>query len=462
MIVELADVDEVLYGGQAGPGKSDGLLMFALHRRLTCPGSVGLMLRRTFSELEKSLIRKSRQYYSAIANYVEYKKQWIFPNGSIQEFGYCESESDVYQYQSAEYDDIAFDELTHFTNFQYLYLLSRGRTRGDWKFLVRAASNPGNVGHEWVKDRFVDYCRDKTVSYHIEDLNITMTRHFLPATLDDNTLMSDIKKRKYKAWLRSLPDAQQRQLEHGDWEYVPGAAFTELNKKTHGIDIASPPDYLHKFFDFETMTPLPDVKIYMGMDWGYAKPFAVQFFFTDDVGRIYLFHEMYGCTSADVGIKMPAREVAMAIQELGYKSILSVADASIWDRPGNQNERSEKLPSIADTFAEEHIFFDREVSIMAKRSRIQGKHQLHERLRIKEDGLPSLFVFNTCVHWWRTVPALQADFEDVDTQQEDHSYDCTRYVLSARPIKSILKKPENVPFTLDWYNRKINERMERI
>lgn len=466
VITELADVDEVLYGGQAGPGKSDGLLMFALYRRMSCPGSVGLLVRRTFSELEKSLIRKSKTYYSPFGRYLDGKKQWIFPNGSIQEFGHCDREDDVYQYQSAEYDDIGFDELTHFTEFQYLYLSSRSRTRGEWKFLIRAATNPGNIGHNWVKERFVDYCRDKTTSYYIDDLDITMSRHFVTASLDDNTLMTDRKKRKYKAWLRGLPETQRRQLEHGDWDYVPGAAFEEISRKVHCIDIANPPDRLHEFFDFETMQPREGIKIYFGMDWGYDKPFSLQWFFTDYDGRMYLYRELYGCLGANVGIKMPAREVARAVKS-SYgenKPILSIADASIWDRPGNQNERAEKLPSIADTFAEEGVFFDREISIMAKRSRLQGKHQLHERLRIKDDGLPSFFVFSSCVHWWRTVPALQVDkvdTEDVDTTQEDHSYDTTRYVLSARPIKSRIKKPEDMPFTLAWYNKKMDSRQGR-
>src|SRR5574343_513255 len=107
MLNELADVDEILWGGQAGGGKSEGLLLFALIRRMQNPKSIGLMLRRTFRELDKSLIRKAKfGIWGKYAKWNEEKKLFIFPNGSIQEFGYLETDNDLLQYQSAEYDDI--------------------------------------------------------------------------------------------------------------------------------------------------------------------------------------------------------------------------------------------------------------------------------------------------------------------------------------------------------------------
>lgn len=232
MIFDLAEVDELLYGGQAGPGKSRGLLAFALHRRLSCPGSVGLALRLTFRDLDKSLIRTSLESWSAFAKWNESKKSWVFPNGSIQDFGYCEHEKDVYQYQSAEYDDICFDELTHFTQFQYLYLLSRLRPRGSWKTVVRSASNPGNIGHKWVRERFVSACRDKVVEFK-DDEGRVKTRCFIPATLEDNTLMTAKEKSDYRAWLANLPKIERQQLRDGVWEDadIKGAYYAELIKR---------------------------------------------------------------------------------------------------------------------------------------------------------------------------------------------------------------------------------------
>jgi hypothetical protein len=109
---------------------------------------------------------------------------------------------------------------------------------------------------------------------------------------------------------------------------------------------------------------------------------------------------------------------------------------------------------VAEIFEEEGVYFDRATSIEAKKSRLQGKQQVHERLRVDADGLPGLFVFSTCVHWWRTVPVLPLDElnpEDVDSSAEDHAYDETRYMLSARPYRST-QKEEIDPMRLDQLN----------
>ena len=117
---------ETLFGGAAGGGKSYAQLIDALVFALTYPRSRQLMLRRTFPELRRSLIQVSLDLYpSECAVYKESTHRWVFSNQSIIEFGFCDSENDVTKYQSAEYDVIRFDELTHFTEFQFTYLLSQ-------------------------------------------------------------------------------------------------------------------------------------------------------------------------------------------------------------------------------------------------------------------------------------------------------------------------------------------------
>ena len=119
---------EVLFGGAAGGGKSYGQLIDALLYALRYPGSKQLIFRRTYPDLEKSLIRVSLGLYpQSIYSYNASTHTGRFKNGSLIDFGYSASENDVYQYQSAEYDVIRFDELTHFTEFQYVYMLSRLR-----------------------------------------------------------------------------------------------------------------------------------------------------------------------------------------------------------------------------------------------------------------------------------------------------------------------------------------------
>ena len=123
-----AKESEVLFGGAAGGGKSYGQVVDALLFALKYPSSKQLILRRTFSELEKSLIRVAMEVFPrSLYRFNQSSHTCRFTNGSCIDFGYLAQESDVYQYQSAEYDCVRFDELTHFTERQYLYLISRVR-----------------------------------------------------------------------------------------------------------------------------------------------------------------------------------------------------------------------------------------------------------------------------------------------------------------------------------------------
>ena len=152
-----AEQAEVLFGGAAGGGKSYGQIVDALLFALTYPKSKQLVLRRSFAELEKSLIRTSLALYPReIYSFNSSSHTGKFKNGSIIDFGYCATENDVYQYQSAEYDVIRFDELTHFTEVQYLYLISRVRGANSYPKQIKSSTNPGGVGHSWVKKRFID------------------------------------------------------------------------------------------------------------------------------------------------------------------------------------------------------------------------------------------------------------------------------------------------------------------
>src|SRR5690606_9528869 len=139
--------DEVLYGGAAGGGKTDALLIAAATRCARVPSAHVLYLRREFPDLEMSAIRRSRELFSGSGPvYNGAKHLWMWPNKSVLRFGHMRLEEDVYGYKSAEFDLIIFDELTEFTEFQYTYMLSRNRTsKPGVRPLMRAGSNPGGV-----------------------------------------------------------------------------------------------------------------------------------------------------------------------------------------------------------------------------------------------------------------------------------------------------------------------------
>lgn len=196
---------EVLFGGAAGGGKSYGQLIDALLFALKYPQSKQLILRRTYPELEKSIIRTSLELYPRdLAVYKSQGRMWKFNNGSVIEFGNCENDKDVYRYQSAEYDIIRFDELTHFTEDIYIYLISRVRGTNGYPKQVKSSTNPGGIGHSWVKERFIDPVPPLEVNK-----TEAGTRIFIPSKVDDNVFLMK-NDPEYKERLKNLSENDQK------------------------------------------------------------------------------------------------------------------------------------------------------------------------------------------------------------------------------------------------------------
>lgn len=200
---------EAFYGGAAGGGKSDALLMGAL-QYADQPGYAALLLRRTFAQLSKpgALMDRANEWLRpTAARWRDTEKTWIFPSGAKLAFGYLQHEEDKRQYQSAEFQYIGFDELTEFTETMYTFLFSRlRRLEGvEIPLRMRSASNPGGMGHEWVKQRFL-----------IEGER--SGRIFVPARLDDNPYLDQ---EEYVGSLMELDPVTRAQLLSGDWEVRP-------------------------------------------------------------------------------------------------------------------------------------------------------------------------------------------------------------------------------------------------
>lgn len=194
------DEKEVLYGGAAGGGKSDAILMAAL-QYVHIPAYSALLLRRSYSSLVRAdaLMPRLAKWIYGKASWNGSRKQWTFPSGAVVEFGFLERDADTLQYQSAQYQFIGFDELTQFTGNQYLEMLSRLRGMADSAIpvRVRGATNPGGVGHSFFYERFVKG-----------------DRPFVPAKLIDNPA---INREEYERTLQELPDIRKQQLLEGLW-----------------------------------------------------------------------------------------------------------------------------------------------------------------------------------------------------------------------------------------------------
>lgn len=228
-------VREALYGGAAGGGKSSALLAAAL-QYVDVPGYSALLLRRTFRDLNQpdALIPRSKEWLSSTdATWNDNDHRWTFPSGATLTFGYLAHEDDKLQYQGAAFQFIGFDELTQFSETQYTYLFSRCRRPAvpedgerlsllaDVPLRVRAASNPGGPGHDWVRQRFGIYRHeddDPSEPLLCHRPGWPSTRLFIPAKLGDNPHLDA---QSYIGNLEELDHHTRRQLLDGDWDSKP-------------------------------------------------------------------------------------------------------------------------------------------------------------------------------------------------------------------------------------------------
>ena len=427
---------ECLYGGAAGGGKSDALVVEAL-RQVHIPHYKGLILRKTYPQLTELIDKSLLIYPRAIpgARYNSTTHTWNFPSGAKIIFGSMNHKQDRINYQGKAFDFIGFDELTHFDYDEYTYLYSRCRPNGPGtRCYIRATTNPGGKGHNWVKDRFITAAPPMTPivqDVEVEDnqgrkVTIKRDRIFVPATVFDNKeLLSNDP--GYIASLGMLPEAEKRALLMGDWNSFSGQCFTEWRNDPEHYDDRKWTHVVNPF-------PIPDSwPIYRGMDWGYSRPFSVIWLAVAPGGCLYLFRELYGCTGEpNVGVKWTPEKVAAEIAEIEEedpnirgKFVYGVADSAIF--------ATDSGTPIIEAFENAGIFFEK-----SSKKRIDGKMQCHYRLAMNEDGEPMFYVFNTCRHFIRCIPSLvydEVNVEDVSTDQEDHNYDSWRYVCMSKPIE---------------------------
>jgi hypothetical protein len=424
---------EVLYGGAAGGGKSHLMRAAAI---LWCAAIAGLQVyvfRRLFPDLIKNHMEGPKGFRELLSpwersGFVKIVEEEIrFWNGSRIYLCHCKDDQDRFKYQGAEIHVLLIDELTHFTDVVYRFL--RGRTRMVGVELpeqyrgvfprILCGSNPGNIGHQWVKAAWIDGAQPMTLRSMSDDEG-GMVRQFIPARLDDNPSMTDDDP-LYRARLRGLGSpALVRAMEDGDWDVVAGAYFPEFQRARHVVRPFKIPAHWTRFTSFV---------------WGSFRPFSVGWWAISDgsvlpdgrrypTGAMVRYREWYGASAPNVGLQMTAEQVADGIKErempgenIGYR----VSDPACWKRDGG--------PSIAERMMLRGVTCGR-----ADNNRLAGWDQVRDRLL--GDDEPMMYVFDTCQDFIRTVPALQHDErkpEDVDSDGEDHVGDEVRYAAMSRP-----------------------------
>lgn len=413
----------IAYGGARGGGKSWSVRTKATLLACRYPGIRILIMRRTYPELQANHIEIMKADLTpAFGRYNQTEKQLTFRSGSIIKFMYCKNDADLNNIQGHEYDVIFIDEATNMTEKQLRAITACCRGVNDFPKHVYFTMNPGGPGHGFIKRLFIDR--------RFNDRENPDEYTFIQALVDDNTALMEAQP-DYVAQLEALPGKLREAWRFGRWDVFEGQVFAEF---------VDDPEHYRDRVQTHVIEPfkIPDSwKIYRGFDWGYAKPFSVGWYAVDHDNVMYRFREMYGCTGeADRGVEWTVQRVANEIRrieetdaQLKGRQIAGIADPAIWQEDGGE--------SIAETMQRQRVYFYK-----ADHKRLPGKMQCHYRLAFNDEGIPRFYVFNTCKHFIRTIPALiysETDVEDVDTKMEDHIYDEWRYVCMARPLAPLEK-----------------------
>ena len=405
---------EVFYGGARGGGKSYAMLVDPL-RYCHKQAHRALLIRKTMPELRDMITHSQRLYSKAYpgAKWREQEKEWRFPSGARIEFGYADNMTDALRYQGQSYTWIGIDELPQYPTPDIFNFLRSSLRSVDPTIPVylRATGNPGNAGSQWVKEMFVNPSTPNEAFY----INIDtptgvkqISRRFIPAKLQDNPYLMQTD--DYYAMLSSLPEVQRKQFLEGDWDAFENSSFPEFNKDIHTVE---PFEIPRSWTKFRTC------------DWGYSSYACCLWIAVDWDNNLWVYREMY---TSKVTADVFARRVLE--HEINEYIKYGVLDSSTWARRGDVG------PSIAETMIQEGCRW--RPSDRSPKSRINGKMELHKRLKFDDElKQPKLKFFTTCTNLIRTLPLLPIDRnnpEDVDTDAEDHAYDALRYGVMSRPI----------------------------
>lgn len=432
---------------------SKAIVMDAFFRCVQWPGTHAYIFRRTYGELEDTIIKEAKESYpQGIYKYNGGRHEMSLLNGSVIHFRHCSSVADMYNYKGSEIQWLYFDELTTFEYEIYDFIKTRLRAKKKFGIIpcVRSASNPGDIGHGWVKKMFVDAATPmqifkREVKSEATGRTRTFRLQYIPSLLTENPHIGD----DYLFQLEAKPKALRDALLFGNWDAFEGQVFIEwvdLVNKNNKTD----EDFINLRQRTNTHVIRPkDITIpvhwprYMSFDYGYSKPFSVGWWAIAPDGCAVRYREWYGCEPGrpNTGIQFTPRQIAEGILEREVEetanniSVDRVADPSIFDRSRGDSVAQQMEPMGG----RRGVYFR-----PGDNTRAAGKSQIHERLRFV-DGRPMMQVLSTCKDFIRTIPTLpysMTKVEDVDTDAEDHIYDETRYFCMARPLPIKEMKPK--------------------
>ncbi len=418
-----------LFGGAAGPGKTKALLMEAILQAHENAGANTLLLRRTFPELEQSLLLYFRRDVprELYKSFHESKHVVTWQNGSTTRFGYCARENDLYQYQGAEFLFIGIDELTHFTLRQWQFLTSRNRSPLSGAYPCMAgATNPGNIGHAWVKSLWVD--REPAAGMERAEEYDPRDYEFIRARISDNPIYAA--DANYLKTLEALPAAMRRAFLDGDWSIFAGQYFDRFRPAQHAVRADS--------IDWKPWWPR-----WISMDWGFEHPAAVYWHAAVPAASVP------GANAGERGTcvftyrelvthRTPPRELAREIMARS-RSLGSTVDSqdraageridAIYLSPDAFARRTDEA-SIAEQMGEVFCAAGWPRPTPADNDRVGGWMLMYQMLEAGEWRMTE-----NCLELIRTLPTLVRDMarvEDIDKMDGDDAADAARYGLKSR------------------------------
>lgn len=440
---------EVLYGGAAGGGKSDALLMGGL-RYIDRPSYNAIFLKKTYPELME-MIDRSMVFKKMGGVWNEQKKRWKFPSGATYGFGYFEKWKDHTRYQGQQYQYVAWDEIGSVDKEKFWsFMMSRCRTTDpDITTMMRCTANPGGSGHAWLKKRFIDPCGNDGEEI-VTDPRTGLKRRFIPARLKDNPHL-DLNDPGYRKQLESLPEILRRQLLEGDWSAATGLALDELRRYTHVVDPYEVPDHWNCFGAF---------------DWGYAHPGCFGFFAVAPDRKVVLVDSLHFYRKSPIEIVERIQEKLHELGKNGRPMDLryTVAGHDVFAR---HKARGDFGPTIAEEFMRSGLPL-----MKANISRVQGLNNLRQYISVRgPEGSKRepLFTMMRTVGNERVFDTLESmvvdprDYEDAlktdaDEYGEggDDAYDMVRYGLASRPAVPMdldkRKKRDPRNYDTEWDN----------
>jgi hypothetical protein len=470
-----SEADIVIYGGAAGGGKTYGLFLEAI-KDCDKPAFRWVYFRRQQTDINKNggPWDKAMQFFplfKAWPNKTSYK--WQFPSGAYGQLASLQYDQDVLGWQTAEVSLFLFDELTHFTEAQFWYMLSRNRGMSGAKNRVRAATNPD--GSSWVKKLIAPWVDKKWTGYkaesgevlylaRLEGENIWVDKDwryptgdkpksitFIRSTVYDNKILLKDDP-GYITNLLSQTSIEKARLLDGDWDILEGAYFAQWSEKLHtrypGQDEFSP-DPIPKWYKF-----------FGGLDYGRAAPFCFLLMATDDGGNVVVFDEIYEA-------KLEPEAQSQAVLECLERHQIEPRDVPIYADPSIFPSRAPAMPSvtliaglaptkakplpgwsmttnagkhISDVYSAAGLRMIPSSNANTRNERVNGWAMVREYLT--RPG--ALIIYKgRCPNLIRTVAAIphdKTDIEDLDTKAEDHAVDALRFGLKNKGIRS---KPES-------------------